>query len=415
MTTKIREGYKQTEVGVIPEDWNLCKLEDVCERIGVGLATSVTKYYRETGIAIIRNLNIKNGYFDGNDMLYLDQEFAKQNYSKETKALDVLTVRTGSNLGLTCVLPFEYHNCQTFTTLVTTPNKLRLNSIYLCFNMSSIIGKSELSRLQVGGGKGNLNTGDLKKYRIAIPRNINEQTAIANSLSDSDALITSLEKLIEKKRAIKQGAMQELLKPKEGWEVKTLGEILKIIGGGAFKSSDSQKTGVKWLKIANVGINQILWNEENFLPIEFIIQNENFLLYEGDLVIALTRPLLDRKLKIASLSASDCPALLNQRVGKITAEADCDINFLYFLLQKHNVIDLLLQGMAGTDPPNLSNKGVYSISCSIPPTKIGQIQIATILSNMDAEITALEQKLGKYKLIKQGMMQELLTGKIRLI
>jgi type I restriction enzyme S subunit len=129
----IREGYKNTEVGIIPQEWEVFYLNQVCERISVGLATSVTKYYRDSGVPIIRNLNIKDGYFDSKDMLFLEPEFAKQNLTKAANAYDVLTVHTGSNLGLTCVLPPEFNNSQTFTTLITTPQKNKLDSFFLCY------------------------------------------------------------------------------------------------------------------------------------------------------------------------------------------------------------------------------------------------------------------------------------------
>ena len=124
----------------------------------------------------------------------------------------------------------------------------------------------------------------------------------------------------------------------EDWEVKKLGEFLNVIGGGAFKSIDSSNLGIRWLKIANVGVNTIVWNEENFLPLRLINEFGNFLLKEGDYVMALTRPILDRKLKIARLSHCDVPALLNQRVGKIEVEPNSDIDYVYFVFQKYALL-----------------------------------------------------------------------------
>jgi len=195
------------------------------------------------------------------------------------------------------------------------------------------------------------------------------------------------------------------------WEVKKIGEVLKVIGGGAFKSIDSTDIGVRWLKIANVGINQILWNDESFLPINFAGENKSFLLKEGDYVLALTRPLLDRKLKISKLKKQDVPALLNQRVGKIQVEENNDADFLYFVFQKHDVINGLLQSMAGTDPPNLGNRGIYNIDFAFPPTKTEQTLIATALSDADTYITSLEKLITKKRNIKQGAMQKLLQPK----
>lgn len=195
------------------------------------------------------------------------------------------------------------------------------------------------------------------------------------------------------------------------WEVKKLGDALKVIGGGAFKSNDASQAGVKWLKISNVGINQAVWDDESYLPSTLIKDNENFLLKEGDYVIALTRPILDRKLKIAKLNENDVPALLNQRVGKIEVESQTEIDFAYFLFQKFETINGLLQSMAGTDPPNLSNKGIYGIDCAFPPTLTEQTAIATALSDADALISSLEKLIAKKSNIKQGAMQRLLEPK----
>ncbi len=198
------------------------------------------------------------------------------------------------------------------------------------------------------------------------------------------------------------------------WEVKKLGDILKVIGGGAFKSYDARQSGVKWLKIANVGINQAIWEDESYLPIEIIKYYGSFLLKENDYVIALTRPLLDRKLKIAKLNENDVPALLNQRVGKIEVESQIDIDYAYFLFQKFETINGLLQSMAGTDPPNLSNKGIYNIDCVIPPTLTEQTAIANALSDADSLISSLEKLIEKKRNIKQSLIKQLLVGKKRL-
>jgi type I restriction enzyme S subunit len=197
----------------------------------------------------------------------------------------------------------------------------------------------------------------------------------------------------------------------EDWEVKSIKDILKIIGGGTFKSHDAQNVGIRWLKIANVGKNKIIWNEENFLPEVFKNEYRNFLLESGDYVLALTRPIIDRELKIARLKPNDAPCLLNQRVGKIVNSEICDINYIYFLLQEHNIISSLLQSMAGSDPPNLNIKAVNAILCCVPPTKAEQTAIATALSDADGLISSLEKLIAKKKAIKQGAMQQLLKPK----
>ncbi len=200
----------------------------------------------------------------------------------------------------------------------------------------------------------------------------------------------------------------------EDWEVKELGEILNVIGGYGFNSTDSQEMGVRWLKIANVGVNQILWDDESYLPKNFINSYQDFALKKDDLVIALTRPILGKKLKIAKLQFNDAPCLLNQRVGKIESKENTLKSFLYYLLQQEHITTALLQSMAGTDPPNLSNKGIYSIK-SVCPQLHEQKAIAEVLSDVDALITSLDELIAKKRNIKQGTMSLLLTGKKRLV
>src|SRR5690554_3584843 len=103
------------------------------------------------------------------------------------------------------------------------------------------------------------------------------------------------------------------------WTIKRLGEIAILFNGYAFKSEDSKKDGIKWLKIANVGFGEIKWNEISYLPIEYKEKYEQYVLIENDLVLALTRPILQGKIKLARISEQDSPSLLNQRVGKIIA------------------------------------------------------------------------------------------------
>jgi len=221
--------------------------------------------------------------------------------------------------------------------------------------------------------------------------------------------------LVEAEQRVPKGYKQtEVGVIPEDWEVQNLGSIARVIGGGAFKSQDAMLTGLRWLKIANVGVNEILWNDESFLPEQFAVTFSSFLLKEGDYVLALTRPILGGVLKIAKIRKEDAPTLLNQRVGKLECVDNNDLEFIYFLFQKESNVSAIQQSMAGTDPPNLSTRGLYSILCAFPKNKAEQKAIAEALSDADALIESLKQLIAKKRQIKQGTMQELLTGKKRL-
>ncbi|HIF9339179.1 TPA: restriction endonuclease subunit S [Photobacterium damselae] len=190
-------------LGEVPEHWVLKPMNMASSKLAVGLATSVTNYYRDTGSPIIRNLNIKQGYFDGSDMLYLDESFALKEKSKVTNYGDVLMVRTGSNIGLACTTPEEFDNCHTFTTLIITPNK-ELNSEYLTCCINSSYGKAEVQKLKQGFGKDNLNVEELRRFQVIVPP-ITEQNKIVNFVNEQNKKIDKL--FIECNKAI--SLMQE--------------------------------------------------------------------------------------------------------------------------------------------------------------------------------------------------------------
>lgn len=405
---QIKPIYKQTEVGVIPADWMEYQLLDATERISVGLATSVTKYYRQEGLPIIRNMNIKDGYFDDSELLYLATEFARENQSKSARGLDVLTVHTGSNLGQSCVLPEQFDGCQTFTTLITTPRKTILDSRFLCYHMSSLAGRKEMDRLQVGGGKGNLNTGDLKRYRIALG-SLNEQRAIVSALSDVDALLAKIDKLIVKKRDLKQATMQQLLIGQTRlpgfsgeWKVKRLGEICHLeMGRTPSRANQSYwGQGYKWLSIADLKGKVI--QESNEEITEFAAK-EMRIIPKGTLLMSF-------KLSIGRLAFAGCDLFTNEAICSFN-DLEANANYLYYALGR---IDFSLYGKQAVKGYTLNKSSLRTVELSLPSTD-EQTAIATVLSDMDAELAALEARRDKARALKQGMMQELLTGKIRLI
>jgi type I restriction enzyme S subunit len=282
--------------------------------------------------------------------------------------------------------------------------------------MSSSMGKAEMQRLQVGGGKGNLNTGDLKKYYFAIPPTIAEQSAIATVLSDIDRLIKALTKLIDKKKSIKQGAMQELLTGKkrlEGfsgeWVKSTLQDCAKIVRGASPRPIDDTKwfdakSKIGWVRISDVSkSNKYLYNTTQKLS-QLGIQNSRFVSRDNlimSICATLGRPIITK----INVCIHDGFVVFN--------DLQVEVEFLYYFLQAYEN-EWSKQGQTGSQM-NLNTGLINNTFIMIPPTLTEQTAIATILTDMDIEIEKLNQKLNKYKGIKQGMMQELLTGRIRLV
>lgn len=202
--------FKPSPLGMIPVEWEICRLGEVTHRLGVGLATSVTKHYREKGVPIIRNLNIRKGFFDDSDMLYLDPAFAAQFPNKQVLEGDVLTCHTGSNVGDTCLAPAKYIGSQTFTTLITTTNRLKLLPEFLVQYLNADTGLKELGNVLVGSGKDNLNAGQFVNLRLPLPTP-DEQAKIVRVLLEAGRAIEEQIKYNQKIHALKTGLMQDLL------------------------------------------------------------------------------------------------------------------------------------------------------------------------------------------------------------
>jgi type I restriction enzyme S subunit len=240
---------------------------------------------------------------------------------------------------------------------------------------------------------------DIKSISFPLPTK-SEQTAIATALSDTDALIENLEKLIAKKRNIKQGVMQELLKPRNGWGIKKLGDFIRLQTGFPFSSeyfSDNPK-GQRLIKNRDLRSDDSIVYYSGDYAKEFIVQNDDLLIgMDGDF-----EPVLWKKGN----------ALLNQRVGRVLKIKEISIPFLSFTLLKE--LKEIEVRTSSTTVKHLSHFDINKIEMPLPNFE-KQNHIATILTDMDADIYALEKKLNKIKQIKQGMMQTLLTGKIRLV
>ena len=299
--------------------------------------------------------------------------------------------------------------------LVRLSTQLQIFPDYICKFLQSDLGKRQLLKEAIGSAQQVINLRDIQKVAAVIPPTTSEQRAIAEALSDADALIESLDQLIAKKRQIKQGAMQELLTGNRRlpgfsgeWEVRRLGELADMGSGGTPPSSNPSfyDGEIPWVAIADMtkGGKFISHTERN-------LSNEGFsncaaqMFSAGTVLYAMYASL--GECSIASVPLSSSQAILGIRVKeKLSNE------FLYYYLQsiKPKVKTL---GQQGTQA-NLNKGMVQDFSLQLPPV-IEQTAIATVLSDMDTELAALESRLAKARQIKQGMMQELLTGRIRLL
>jgi len=387
---QLPKGYKVTEVGIIPEDWEVYILGDLLLRIA-----DVDHYMPKTekyGIPYLMTGDIKDYAseidFDNCKKISKD-DFEKLSKKIRTLKSDIILARYAT-VGSVSYVDIDEEFVVSYSCVTIKPDKSKLNDVFLFHYFKSNIFGLEVKNKVNANIQDNVGIGDLMKMKIPLPPTKSEQTAIATALSDADALINSLEKLIAKKRNIKQGAMQQLLKPKEGWEVKKLGEVAEI------------------------------YQPQTISQDVFI--DDGYLVYGANGIVGKYHLYNHETWQTTITCRGSTCGTVNRTVGKswITGNAmvmnvdkntNIDKLFFYYILTKQD----FSQCITGSGQPQIVRNPLFEFKVSIPKTNEEQTRIATILSDMDNEINALETKLEKYRKIKLGMMQVLLTGKVRLV
>lgn len=200
----------------------------------------------------------------------------------------------------------------------------------------------------------------------------------------------------------------------EGWKESVFGEAFNIKTGIGFKYAEYADEGIPLVKIDNVSHGYIKWENISYLPEDYLVQHADLILKEGDIVVALNRPITQGKLKIARIQAGDFPSILYQRVGKIYPITDkTNQDYFYYGLEPL-IFKFVKRKSIGSDQPFISTTELKKIKLLIPPYE-EQKKIAQILSTWDKAITTTEQLLANSQQQKKALMQQLLTGKKRLL
>jgi len=414
--SNIPKGYKQTEVGIIPDDWEVNTIASTTPRnVKNGIVDGPfgsnlkTIHYRKSGIPIITSGYVTEGIFFATDYLYVDVEKFKQEKRSAVRAGDIVMAKIGARCGASAILPALHETgILSGNALKITVDDKRHSTYYIWQVLWYLYATGNIEALKTVGAQPAISMQNLKKYKIPLP-SLHEQTAIATALSDADALISRLEALIAKKRNIKQGAMQELLTGKKRlpgfsgeWEVKKLGKIVNFSNGKAHEKfiSDSGKYIVVNSKFISSEGEVIKYSDQCLCPVSI-----------DEILMVMSDVPNGKAIAKCFLVDGNEKYTVNQRICSLKA-IDVDSKLLFYKLNRNPYYLAFDDGVKQT---NLRKEDVLSCELNIPKVKAEQTAIAQILSDMDAEIEQLEQKRDKYRMIKQGMMQELLTGKTRLI
>lgn len=411
----VKKGYKQTEVGVVPKEWSVMTLRDIADFLGGGTPSKSIAEYWNGDIPWISSSDISLNSVHGlNITRYITGQAVKES-STQLCPRNAILIVTRVGVGKIAIAPTNICTSQDFTNIVLRQDNVEyvaraLQPVFYCMS-------NETQGTSIKG----VTTDEVKNTSIALPP-IKEQEQIATVLSEIDELISLTEKQISKKKAIKQGAMQELLTGKRRlpgfsgeWETRALHEISSEMVDGPFGSNlktehYTTERQVRIIQLSNIG--EAGWNNANvkYTTFSHAAELQRCIVQPGSILIAKMMP---------AGRAIICPDneksyILGSDVVKVVPNSSVDSRYLVYATKSRFYLDQIADDTQGSTRARTSVSKLRKTAILFPE-KDEQIAIADILSEMDMEIATLEGKIAKYRQIKQGMMQQLLTGKIRLV
>jgi type I restriction enzyme S subunit len=396
---EVKTGYKQTEVGVIPEDWRVASIVDIAS-VGRGRVISHKEIARSRSplYPVYSSQTSDEGV-----MGYLDTFEFEGDY--------ITWTTDGANAGTVFARTGRF-NC----TNVCGTIKLNSGNHYFVAKVLGTIAPGHVSR-HLGNPK--LMNDVMKRVRVPLPPTRAEEDAIAVALSDVDGLLGGLDRLIAKKRGLKQAAMQQLLTGQSRlpgftgeWETIPAREIGVFRGGTGFPlDAQGESSGAyPFFKVSDMNNegNETFMTAANHWISEQTQKRLGATIFPaGSIVFAKVGAaiFLERKKILGQSSCID-----NNMTAFVLDKNRADVRFVHMLLLNKKLGSLV----ATTALPALNGKQLGEMVLAVPPLP-EQVAIAEVLSDMDAELSALGQRREKTRALKQAMMQELLTGKTRLI
>ena len=415
----VKPGYKETEVGVIPEEWEVFQFGTKVQIFRGGSPRPIQDYLTQSegGVNWIKIGDVREGdkYITSTQEKIIPQGISR---SREVHVGDFI-LSNSMSFGRPYIL--NINGCIHDGWLTIQSYQDTFNKEYLYYLLSSNFVYQQYISMAAGSSVQNLNKEKVANLVTLCPT-LEEQQKIAEALTDMDELIASLEKLIAKKKAVKQGAMQELLTGKKRlpgfdgeWVHVELSQVCSRITDGSHVSPQGVENGYYIPSVKDMRPNSFDYSEcksVSFTDYKMLEKN-GCRPKVGDVLIAKDGSIL----KYAFVQKKDEKIVILSSIAiirPIPSVADSYFIAQYFKQEKF-IEETKTNYKSGTGVPRIVLSGFKKIPLYIPKSVEEQRAIAAILSDMDAEIEALEQKLAQCRQTKQGMMQQLLTGKIRLV
>ena len=424
----VPRGYKQTEIGVFPEDWAIKTLGEIGEVTGAGVDKKSNP--GEEPVRLVNYVDVYNRRPITSNLLshWVTAPANKANRCSVRKG-DVFFTPTSevrediavSSMALEDIpdAVYSYH-------LV----RLRCNDeVEVAYRAHAFSAKYFLDQASVlADGSGTryvVNLPNFRRMLVALPPR-DEQRRIGTLLTDVETQIATLKELITKKTNIKQGTMQELLTGKTRlpgfsgtWELKTLFELAEnkkslFDDGDWIEAEHISESGIRLIQTGNIGIGCFLdKNSKKYIRNESFERLKCKEIFPGDLLVCRLAEPSGRACVLPEISENRIITSVDVTIYRPPKNLACRV-FLQYIFSTSDWLDLVSNNSGGTTHKRISRSVLGKLKIKIPEIN-EQEAIAEVLSDMDAEIAALEERLEKVKAIKQGMIQQLLTGKIRLV
>lgn len=411
-TLESEVNYKKVRNYLIPNEWDLIKLGDISTKVGSGKTPRGGEaVYQKSGIPFIRSQNVLNNRLELNGISYISESIHDEMKSTKVIPNDVLLNITGASIGRCCIVPdsFKEGNLNQHVCIIRTKDTLDRN--YLVNILLSPIGQNQIMNNQAGGNREGLNFDQIRKFDIPLPP-LKEQQKIASILSTWDKAIELKEKLIEQKKEQKKGLMQKLLTGKvrlpgfEGeWESVPVEKLCSLIMGKtpSRNNDDYWGRGYKWISIADLKSKYILQTSEEITE-KALKETKIKAIPKGTVIMSFKLTIGRVGITGEDMYSNEAIVSLRNKDKKIL-----DDEYLYYYLSS---IDVTKFGSIAAKGVTLNSDSLKEIIIKLP-TISEQVAIREIMSKLDLNIELLEKELSLLKEQKNGLMQLLLTGKVR--
>lgn len=425
----VRAGYKMTELGEIPSDWDFKSLKDICYIKGrIGWQGLRKDEFISEGPYLITGINFDRGKIIWNECYHITNERYEQAPEIQLKVGDVLMTKDGTIGKLLYVDNLPDKASLNSHLFVMRPINDSFISKYFYYHLQSEKFKKYIDNNKTGSTMPAITQAAMEKYKLILPP-LEEQEKIASILSTVDEQIDNVEALIKKNKELKKGLMQTLLTKgightkfkkteigeiPEEWEIKTIEQISNIVGRIGFRGynkTDIVEKGKGAITIgpSNIENNKFIEDNLTYLSWEKYYESPEIQVENGDILLVKTASVG----KVIYIEGLNKKATINPQLV-ILKNIKCNAKYLYYTMINSKFQSDIKKASAGGVMLTLTHGNINSIKIALPRLD-EQEKIALILSEIDEKIEGYENKKQKLEELKKGLMQQLLTGKIRAI